>query len=116
MKLWSIWEIQAQVASTQTHHPRFTQTRAPGLKLGDERVISLCATHHRALHVAGNEKRWRKGMGNEPIGDTNRFWYEARRPIPKWVDSPKFKEVDSETWVAQDGIVCRRPLKRERII
>ena len=69
------------------HHLRFAQPRALGRKVSDEWVVPLCATHHRALHGVGDEERWWKEMGIEPIGHANRLWYETRYPFPKWVSS-----------------------------
>ncbi len=74
-------------APSHAHHLRFAQPRALGRKVSDEWVVPLCATHHRALHGVGDEKRWWKDMGIEPIGHANRLWYETRHPFPNWASS-----------------------------
>ncbi len=71
-------------APSHAHHLRFAQPRALGRKVSDEWVVPLCATHHRALHGVGDEKRGWKEMGIEPIGHANRLWYETRHPFPEW--------------------------------
>ena len=38
------------------HHIRFAQRRAMSKKVGDQWTAPLCATHHRALHDAGDER------------------------------------------------------------
>jgi DNA recombination protein Rad52 len=45
-------------APGQPHHTVFAQRRAMGSKPGDQWVVPLCNTHHRALHDAGNERVW----------------------------------------------------------
>ncbi len=41
---------------SQAHHIRFAQLRALSTKPSDEWVVPVCATHHRALHDAGDEE------------------------------------------------------------
>ena len=57
----------------EAHHLRFAQPRAIGRKVSDEWTVPLCATHHRALHAVGDEKRWWKECGIEPIGQAERL-------------------------------------------
>ena len=52
----------------QAHHLRFAQPGALGRKVSDEWVVPLCASHHRALHDAGNEKGWWQERRLDPIG------------------------------------------------
>ena len=75
------------MALSHAHHLRYAEPRALGRKVSDEWVVPLCATHHRALHGTGDEMRWWKEMGIEPIGHANRLWYETRHPFPKWTSS-----------------------------
>ncbi len=60
------------------HHLRFAQPRALGRKVSDERVVPLCATHHRALHEVGDEQRWWKERGIDPIGHARILWWTTR--------------------------------------
>ena len=60
------------------HHVRFAQPRAIGRKVSDEWVVPLCATHHRALHTVGDEQKWWKERGINPIAHAERLWLERR--------------------------------------
>jgi hypothetical protein len=62
----------------QAHHLRFAQPRALGRKVSDEWVVPLCATHHRALHGVGDEERWWKERGIDPIGHARILWWTTR--------------------------------------
>ncbi len=63
---------------SHAHHLRFAQPRALGRKVSDEWVVPLCATHHRALHGVGDEKRWWKERGIDPIGHARILWWTTR--------------------------------------
>ncbi len=63
---------------SQAHHIRFAQLRALGTKPSDEWVVPLCATHHRALHDAGDEDSWWAGQKVDPIVDAQRLWQTTR--------------------------------------
>jgi hypothetical protein len=43
---------------SDSHHLRFAQPRAIGLKVSDEFTVPLCRTHHRQLHQASDERVW----------------------------------------------------------
>ena len=60
------------------HHVRFVQPRAIGRKVSDEWVVPLCVTHHRSLHTVGNEEKWWKERGINPIAHAERLWGETR--------------------------------------
>jgi DNA recombination protein Rad52 len=60
------------------HHLRFAQPRALGRKVGDEWTVPLCVTHHRALHSVGQEEKWWKDKGIDPIAHAVRLWWETR--------------------------------------
>jgi hypothetical protein len=60
------------------HHLRFTQPRALGRRVSDEFAVPLCRTHHRALHRAGNEPRWWKQAGIDPIKVARSLWGRTR--------------------------------------
>ncbi len=61
-------------APSHAHHLRFAQPRALSRKVSDEWAVPLCATHHRALHGVGDERRWWKEQGTDPIGHAVRLW------------------------------------------
>ena len=43
---------------SDSHHLRFAQSRAIGLKVSDEFTVPLCRGHHQELHQVGNEEGW----------------------------------------------------------
>ncbi len=47
-----------------------------GRKVSDEWTVPLCATHHRALHTAGDEQKWWKERGINPIAHAELLWHE----------------------------------------
>jgi DNA recombination protein Rad52 len=62
----------------QAHHLRFAQPKALGRKVSDEWTVPLCATHHRALHNVGDEEKWWKEKGIDPIAHAVRLWWDTR--------------------------------------
>ncbi len=58
------------------HHIRFAQPRAMGRKVSDEWTVPLCATHHRSLHTVGDEEKWWKERGINPIIHAEQLWRE----------------------------------------
>ncbi len=65
-------------APGQAHHLRFAQPRALGRKVSDEWTVPLCSTHHSALHSVGDEERWWKDKGIDPIAHAVRLWWDTR--------------------------------------
>jgi hypothetical protein len=65
-------------APGHAHHLRFAQPRALGRKVSDEWTVSLCSTHHSALHSVGDEKQWWRGKGIDPIAHAERLWRGTR--------------------------------------
>jgi hypothetical protein len=61
----------------EAHHIRFAQPRAMGMKVSDEWTVPLCATHHRLLHGAGNEKDWWASQKVDPIVTAERLWHAS---------------------------------------
>jgi transcriptional regulator with XRE-family HTH domain len=54
------------------HHIRFAQRSALGRRVSDELTVPLCrgppsARHHRALHRAGDEAKWLRAAGIDPM-------------------------------------------------
>ncbi len=48
-----------------------------GRKVSDEWTVPLCATHHRALHTVGDEEKWWKERGINPIIHAAQLWREG---------------------------------------
>ena len=65
------------------HHIRFAQKRALGRKVSDEFSVPLCRLHHRELHRSGNERRWWKGVGIDPLKIARALWKRTRLPSPR---------------------------------
>lgn len=59
---------------SQAHHLRFAQPRALGRKVSDEFTVPLCRSCHQQLHLAGDEKRWWRERGIEPLPMAERLW------------------------------------------
>jgi hypothetical protein len=59
---------------SQAHHLRFAQPRALGRKVSDEFTVPLCASCHQQLHLAGDERRWWRERGIEPMPIAHRLW------------------------------------------
>ena len=79
------------------HHLRFAQPRVLGRKVSDEWVVPLCATHHRALHGVGDEERWWKERGIDPIGHARILWWTTRFiKAPQPSDNPAGMNKDRE--------------------
>ena len=49
------------------HHIRFAQHSVMGRRVSDEFTVPLCRGHHRALHRAGDEAKWWKETGIDPM-------------------------------------------------
>jgi hypothetical protein len=63
---------------SDAHHLRFAQPSALGRRVSDEFTVPLCRSHHRALHRRGNEAKWWKENGIDPIGIAQKLWEETR--------------------------------------
>ncbi len=47
-----------------------------GRKVSDEWTVPLCVTHHRSLHTVGDEEKWWKERGINPITHAEQLWRE----------------------------------------
>lgn len=56
------------------HHLRFSQPRALGLKVSDRFTVPLCRIHHREVHRTGDERRWWKTAGSDPLAVASALW------------------------------------------
>jgi hypothetical protein len=77
------------------HHVRFAQKRALGRKVSDEFSVPLCRLHHRELHRSGNEARWWKSVGLDPLKVARNLWKRTRLPSP--TQFPKESPPQSDT-------------------
>jgi hypothetical protein len=64
------------------HHLTFTQPRALGRRVSDEFVVPVCRTHHRELHLSGNEAAWWQRLNIDPIPVALRLWQQTRSDDP----------------------------------
>lgn len=62
---------------SDTHHLRFAQPRALGMKVSDEFTVPLCREHHRQLHHAGNEAAWWHNLSIKPLPIAQDLWTET---------------------------------------
>ena len=62
---------------SDAHHLRFAQRRALGRKVSDEFTVPLCRGHHRELHRCGDEMRWWKGLGIDPLPTARQLWLKT---------------------------------------
>jgi hypothetical protein len=46
--------------------------------VSDEFVVPLCRIHHREVHRAGDERRWWKQAGIDPIDVARKLWSSTR--------------------------------------
>jgi hypothetical protein len=65
------------------HHLRFAQPRALGRKTSDEFVVPLCRAHHNQNHRVGDEAKWWKQTGVDPLPIASRLWEISRRGVPE---------------------------------
>jgi len=59
------------------HHLRFAQMRALGRKVSDEFTVPLCRGHHREVHRCGDESRWWRAVGIDPVVTARTLWLET---------------------------------------
>ena len=59
------------------HHIRFAQHSAMGRRVSDEFTVPLCRGHYRALHRAGDEAKWWKETGIDPMISARDLWVKT---------------------------------------
>jgi hypothetical protein len=64
------------------HHLRFAQCRALGRKVSDEFTVPLCRTHHREIHLCGDEGLWWRKAGIDPLAAARTLWLEIHPLSP----------------------------------
>jgi hypothetical protein len=63
---------------SDTHHLRFAQPRALGVKVSDEFTVPLCRGHHRQLHQTGNEVAWWDKLKIDALCVARQLWEQTR--------------------------------------
>jgi ERF superfamily len=66
---------------SDSHHLRFTQSRALGRKVSDEFTVPLCRGHHREVHRCGDEAAWWQKVGIGPTVAARELWLRTH-PLP----------------------------------
>lgn len=66
---------------SDAHHLRFAQPQALGRKVSDEFTVPLCRTHHREVHLFGDESAWWEGVKVEPQKIARDLWRQTRLNI-----------------------------------
>jgi len=75
---------------SDSHHLRFAQPRALGLKVSDEFTVPLCRGHHRQLHQAGNEVAWWEKLHINALEIAQGLWQESRaKTFPTAAQAPR---------------------------
>jgi hypothetical protein len=59
------------------HHLRFAQSAALGRKVSDEFTVPLCRGHHRKVHYCGDEAKWWKNSGVDPLAIALMLWAKS---------------------------------------
>jgi ERF superfamily len=60
------------------HHLTFTQPRALGRRVSDEFIVPVCRTHHRELHLSGDEAAWWGKLNIDPVPVALGLWQQTR--------------------------------------
>jgi hypothetical protein len=66
------------------HHIRFAQRSALGRRVSDEFTVPLCRGHHRSLHRAGDEAKWWRAAGIDPMTSARDLWVETLVARDNW--------------------------------
>ncbi len=98
---------------SDTHHLRFTQSRALGRKVSDEFTVPLCRGHHREVHRHGDEALWWRNAGIDPTVTAGSLWRESH---PLATALRKMGEVASTVAAAtaKRTAASDRPLRKKR--
>jgi hypothetical protein len=66
---------------SDAHHIKFAEQRAMGRKVSDKFTVPICRLHHRELHRGGNERRWWRKQGIDPLPIAASLW-ETTHAVP----------------------------------
>jgi hypothetical protein len=67
---------------TDAHHIKFAQLPALGRKVSDRFTVPLCRLHHRELHRRGNEQKWWRSQGIDPLPIAATLWQRTHALVP----------------------------------
>jgi hypothetical protein len=76
-----------------THHLRFAQPRAIGMKVSDEFTVPLCRGHHRQLHQVGNEVSWWDDLKIDALEIAKGLW-DQTHPKPHAAEVTETRQPD----------------------
>lgn len=62
----------------QIHHIRECFQRTMGVRVGDDKTVPLCATHHAELHLTNNATFWER-YKIDPVERAEQFYAETLR-------------------------------------
>jgi len=83
------------------HHIRFAQHSAMGRRVSDEFTVPLCRGHHRALHRVGDEVKWWKETGIDPMIAARDLWVKTH--FDRLRSRPEGLPPDSEAVSTQEA-------------
>ena len=61
----------------QVHHIRECFPRTMGVRVGDDKTVPLCPTHHAELHMTNTDAFWRR-YGVDPVQWAERFYASGK--------------------------------------
>jgi hypothetical protein len=67
---------------TDAHHIKFAQLPALGRKVSDRFTVPVCRLHHRELHRRGNEQKWWRSQGTDPLPIAATLWQRTHTLVP----------------------------------
>ena len=68
---------------SDAHHVKFAQGSALGRKVSDEFTVPLCRTHHRELHLRGDERTWWQQFNVDPMHTASALWAQTHPGLLK---------------------------------
>ncbi len=98
---------------SDSHHLRFTQSRALGRKVSDEFTVPLCRGHHREVHRCGDEAAWWRKAGIDPTVTARTLWLETH-PLPSAAHTMGEVASTVRAATAKRTAAPDRPLQKKR--
>ena len=68
---------------SDAHHLKFAQGRALARKVSDEFAVPLCRTHHRELHLRGDERTWWQQLNVDPMLTASALWAQTHPALAR---------------------------------
>lgn len=72
-----------QMPHPQAHHIRECFPRTTGVRIGDDKTVPLCVTHHAELHTMNNAKFWAR-YRIDPVKWAGEFYLETLAMRGHW--------------------------------